>query len=237
MQVHWEPKSLSMERLARDLNLGLEHLVLVDDNPAECAEVAAALPQVTTICLPGQPERYIEAVFRDGLFDSLSVSAEDLRRAELYRQRAEGEELRHSTGSIEDFYRSLDMTVYLAPMTQASLGRAAQMTQKTNQFNATTRRYSEADIAERMAAKDWVTLTARVTDRFGDNGIVCLAMGQVVGSVLEIDSFLMSCRVIGRTIETAVLHRLAAAGRAAGAEAVEGWDPADQAKRARPRRL
>lgn len=223
IQIHWEPKSRSLEGIARDLNLGLEHLVFVDDNPVECAEVAGALPEVTTICLPSQPEGYIEAVFRDGLFDTLSLSAEDLRRAELYRQRAAGERLRQSAGSLEDYYRSLEMTVYLAPVTGTSLARAAQMTQKTNQFNATTRRHTEADIGQRMVARDWTTLTARVTDRFGDNGIVSLSMARVRGPILEIETFLVSCRVIGRTIETAMLHRLVTAARAAGVKAIEGW--------------
>lgn len=222
-QIHWGLKSLSLERIAKELNLDLKHIVFADNNPAECAEVALSLPQVTTITLPSQPERYIEAVFGDGFFDTLSVSAEDKRRAELYRQRADAKQLRQSAGSLTDYYRSLEMTVYLTPVTEVSLPRAAQMTQKTNQFNATTHRYTEADVARRMSAEDWITLTARVTDRFGDNGIVCLAMAQVQGTVLDIETFLMSCRVIGRTVETALLHQLVAAARIAGLEAVEGW--------------
>ncbi len=222
-QIHWEPKSLSLERIAKELNLDLKHMVFADNNAAECAEVALSLPQVTTITLPSQPERYIEAVFGDGFFDTLSVSAEDKRRPELYRQRADAEQLRQSAGSLTDYYRSLEMTVYLAPVTEVSLPRAAQMTQKTSQFNATTHRYTEADMARRMLADDWITLTARLTDRFGDNGIVCLAMAQVQGTVLDIETFLMSCRVIGRTVETALLHQLVAAARTTRLEAVEGW--------------
>lgn len=221
-QIHWEPKSESLKRIASELSLGLEHLVFVDDNPAECAEIANALPQVTTITLPSQPERYVEAVLAEGLFDTLSLSSEDLQRAELYRQRAQGEHLRESAGSLEDYYHSLDMTVYLAPVVDSTLARAAQMTQKTNQFNATTRRFSEADIAARTADDAWVTLTARVTDRFGDNGVVCLAMAQVRDGALDIETFLMSCRVIGRTVETAVLQRLAHIARAAGRTELRG---------------
>lgn len=222
MQIHWEPKSLSLERLARTLDLGLEHMVLVDDDPAECAQVAAALPQVTTITLPKQPERYVEALMRDGWFDSLSLSAEDLRRSNLYRQLAAGERLRQTTGSLEDYYRRLQMTVYLAPVNDASLARAAQLSQKTNQFNTTTRRYTEADIAQRLTSTEWRTVTGRVTDRFGDNGIVCLAMARIRGTVLEIDTFLLSCRVIGRSVETAILHHLATLARAASARTIEG---------------
>ena len=222
-QIHWEPKSLSLKRIADELNIGLEHIVFADDNPAECAEVSQALPEVTTILLPRQPEQFIEAISAEGLFDSLALSAEDLRRAELYRQRAEGEKLRESSGSLEDYYLSLDMTVHLAPVTAASLARASQMTQKTNQFNTTTQRYSEAEISDRMASPDWTTVTARVTDRFGDNGIVCLAMGSVANGSMLIDTFLMSCRVIGRTVETAVLGRLVQAASAEGAKSIEGW--------------
>lgn len=180
-------------------------------------------PQVTTVALPKQPERFVEALFSDGLFDTLTISAEDRQRAELYRRRDAANALRTSARSLEDFYRSLAMTVHLAPLTDATLARAAQMTQKTNQFNATTTRYTEAELATLMAAEDWITLTARVTDRFGDNGIVCLALARIQGAVLEIETLLMSCRVIGRTVETALLAHLVANAKARGLAAVEGW--------------
>lgn len=222
-QVNWGAKSLAIERIAKDLNLGLEHFVFADDSPAECAEVSQTLPQVTTILLPSQPERYIEALLGDGFFDSLAMSAEDKHRAQFYHQRNAASRLQRSTRSLEDFYSSLGMTVHLTPVTEASLPRAAQMTQKTNQFNTTTRRYTESELAKRMAAKDWITLTGRVTDCYGDNGIVCLAMAQVRDSVMDIETFLMSCRVIGRTVETALLHRLVAIALDSDLEAVEGW--------------
>jgi FkbH-like protein len=221
-EIHWEPKSVSLARIAESLNIGLEHIVFVDDNPAECAEVQLAHPSVTAITLPSAPEQFVDAVLCDGFFDSLSYSAEDAARAKLYEQRNAAESLRESAASLEDYLSSLSMTVILGPVSNASVARASQMTQKTNQFNTTTRRYSESEIAVRMQRDDWITLTARVSDRFGDNGIVLLAMAECQGDVFEIDTFLMSCRVIGRTVETAVLHRLCEAAAAAGASAIRG---------------
>ncbi len=207
-QINWKPKSESLVEIAKHLNIGLEHMVVTDDNPAECEQIAAALPMVTTISLPKQPELYVRALLEEGLFDSLNFSAEDQRRRELYRQRAEAETLRAQSDSLEDFYRSLDVEVIFARLDDVSLARAAQLTQKTNQFNVTTFRYSEAQLRQRLADPTWMLITARVRDRFGDNGIVGLMMAQAKQGVLDIDTFLLSCRVIGRTVETAMLGHL-----------------------------
>lgn len=208
VKANWNPKPQSLVAIAEDLNIGLDHMVFVDDNPAECEQVAAALPMVTVIALPKQPERFSETLLKDGWFDKLSLSAEDKRRSELYRQRAEAEALRARCTSLEDFYRSLEMVVIFAPVNEASLARAAQLTQKTNQFNATTIRYSEAQLAARMTDPTWLLTTVQVQDRFGDHGIVGLMLAQTHDDRIDIDTFLLSCRVIGRTIETAMLAYL-----------------------------
>lgn len=208
LQIHWGHKSESLKQIARQLNIGLEHLVFVDDNPAECAEVLRALPMVTTITLPKQPELFVRSLLEDGLFDGLSFSQEDRQRGELYRQREEAELLRERSGSLEDFYRSLEMEVTFAPMDKTSLARSAQLTQKTNQFNLTTIRFSESDLAERAKDPDWVLTTVNVCDRFGDNGIVGFMMARFDSGVLDIETFLLSCRVIGRNVETAMLAYL-----------------------------
>jgi FkbH-like protein len=208
LQIHWGNKSESLKQIARQLNIGLEHLVFVDDNPAECAEVLRALPMVTAIVLPKQPELFVRSLLEDGLFDSLIFSQEDRQRGDLYRLREEAELLRERSGSLEDFYRSLEIEVMFALMDKTSLARSAQLTQKTNQFNVTTIRFSESDLAERSKDPDWLLTTVNVRDRFGDNGIVGFMVARFDSGVLDIETFLLSCRVIGRSIETAMLAYL-----------------------------
>ncbi len=216
LQVHWRSKTESLPEIARRLNLGLEHCAFADDNPVECEEVRRALPMVTVIQLPPQPERYSEVLLKEGLFDTLGLTDEDRRRGELYRQRAEAEALRGDIGSLEDYYRDLKMELSLAPVDRVSLARAAQLTQKTNQFNATTRRYSEAEVQRRTSSANWIVTTVGVRDRFGDNGIVGLVMADRAEGALNLDTFLLSCRVIGRGVETAMLAHLCDRARAAG---------------------
>lgn len=222
MEIHWEPKSDSLKRIAKRLSIGLEHMVFADDNPAECEQVRRDLPMVTVIHLPGRPELYVEALCVAGLFDSLGLSDEDRRRGLLYQQRAQAETVRSASSNIEDYYRDLDMQLSIARVDQASRARAAQLTQKTNQFNLTTIRYSEAELAERMSDPDWLAVTVGVRDRFGDNGIVGVLMVRAVEDRLDIDTFLLSCRVIGRTVETAMLAYLCDAAQERGLKKLGG---------------
>lgn len=222
-ELHWEPKSLSIARIAEKLNLGLRHMVFADDNPAECAEVEQALPAVTVIRLPAQPEKMVDALLSDGLFDALQFSNEDTRRTELYRQRNAAEKLRSEVSSPENYYRSLEMKLHLTNVTANNLARASQMTQKTTQFNTTTRIYSEAELDALRRDANWQTMTMRVIDKFGDNGIVGLMLARRDSAHYHIDTMLMSCRVINRGIETAMLRWLTNRGRTQGMSAIEGW--------------
>jgi FkbH-like protein len=222
IHVNWGPKSSSVRQIAGQLNIGLDHIVVADDNPVECEEIVGQLPMVTAICLPKQPEKYVEALLQEGLFDTLSLSAEDQSRGALYQQRAQAEAMRASTGSIEGFYRSLEMEVTFAPVSGSSLSRAAQLTQKTNQFNVTTIRRSEAELTALLADPDWMLTTVAVRDRFGDNGIVGLLFARIHSGAVEIDTFLLSCRVIGRTVETAMLARLCDEARRRSATVLRG---------------
>lgn len=208
LEINWEPKSASLRRIAEQLSIGLDHIVFVDDNPVEFEEVTGALPMVTGILLPKQPEGFVQALLAEGLFDTLGLSAEDRQRGELYHQRAMAEEMKGQSGSLEDFLRGLEMGVLVTPVGDANLARSAQLTQKTNQFNATTIRYSEAELRKRMADPAWILETVKVTDRFGDHGVVGLVMARAEDRTLDIDTFLMSCRVIGRMVETSMLASL-----------------------------
>ncbi|MBF0215337.1 MAG: HAD family hydrolase, partial [Magnetococcales bacterium] len=209
-EIHWQPKAHSLRAIAEGLNIGLEHLVFVDDNPAECAEVRAALPMVTVIPFPARPERAVEALLEPGWFDTLALSAEDRNRAALYEQRERAEILKATSHSLPDFLRSLEMRVEIRSLSMATLARAAQLTQKTNQFNLTTVRHSEQELLRRLQDPLWRMRTVRVIDRFGDNSVVGVMMARhrIEDESLEVESFLLSCRVIGRTIETAMLADL-----------------------------
>ena len=221
-KVNWSPKSVSIIEIAKELNIGLEHIVFVDDNHAECEQVSLALPLVTVIALPKQPEQYIQAILDGGLFDRLTLSEEDRRRGELYQQRAGAEALREESKSLEEFYRSLEMEVVFAPVDQTTLPRAAQLTQKTNQFNTTTIRYSEPELSAKLEDPSWLLTSVRARDKFGDNGIVGLMIAHVGSGTLEIETFLLSCRVIGRTVETAMLTFLAQQALARNLEGLSG---------------
>ncbi|MBU3998825.1 MAG: HAD-IIIC family phosphatase, partial [Gammaproteobacteria bacterium] len=216
LQIHWNPKSDSIQTIAARLNIGLEHMVFVDDNPAECEQVRRELPMVTVIELPPRPELYVQTLCSQGWFDTLGQSDEDRRRGQLYQQRAMAESARSASTSLEDYYRDLDMQLTLASVDSRSRTRAAQLTQKTNQFNVTTVRYSEAELDARLGDPDHLLVTVGVLDRFGDNGIVGLMMARADASRLAIDTFLLSCRVIGRTVETAMLAYLCEAARQRG---------------------
>ena len=216
LQIHWNPKSDSIQRIATRLNIGLEHMVFVDDNPAECEQVRRELPMVTVIELPRCPEMYVETLCAQGLFDTLSQSDEDRRRGQLYQQRAMAETARSASANLEDYYRDLDMQLTLASVDSRSRARSAQLTQKTNQFNVTTVRYSEAELDARLGDPDDMVVAVGVRDRFGDNGIVGLMMARAQDKRLAIDTFLLSCRVIGRTVETAMLAYLCEAAQQRG---------------------
>ena len=221
IQVGWQPKSQMIETIADELGIGLEHIVLIDDNPVECAEVSRALPMVRTILFPKQPENFAAVLGEEGLFDALQFSEEDRKRAHLYKQRAAAENLRGSVANLEEFYYSLEMEIVIEAVNPRSLARAAQLTQKTNQLNLTTYRYTEADIVERLRDPSWHCCTVTVRDRFGDNGIVGVMFARHQGERLVLDTFLTSCRVIGRTVETAMLAHLCDVARRRGARLIE----------------
>jgi FkbH-like protein len=167
--------------------------------------------------------RYAKAVRDCPLFERLTASAEDRERGGYYREQRERRELASGEASLEDFYYSLAQTVEIAPATRETVARVAQLLQKTNQFNLTTRRHSATDVAGYVEDPAWDVYAAQVRDRFGDNGIVGVCITRRSGEVCEIDTLLLSCRVIGRTVEDAILHFLAERNRARGIRRIEGW--------------
>jgi FkbH-like protein len=209
VEIHWGDKSNSIAAIARKLSIGTDSLVFFDDNPAERAAVEMNLPEVTVIAVPTAPELYLTALREAGCFDQLSISGEDLRRADLYRVENERKTLQKQTPSRESFLASLEMKAEIADVTPLTLGRCAQLLAKTNQFNLTTRRHSEQEVIHLMDGGG-IALSLHLSDRFGDLGIVGLAIA-VPGATAEdweIDSFLLSCRVLGRAAESLLLSVL-----------------------------
>jgi FkbH-like protein len=222
VRINWNDKVRNLREIAGELNIGPDALAFLDDNPAEREWVRSQMPEVAVIELPEDPVNYTRTLRECPHFERLSASEEDRRRTQYYAEQRLRNELRNSTGSLEDFYRSLNMQVEISPVTSKQAPRIAQLTQKTNQFNMTTRRYTEQQIAALIANPCWRVYSLRVADRFGDNGLVGAAVLRVQETTCEIDTFLLSCRVIGRTIETALLAAIAAQARDAGAHKLVG---------------
>jgi FkbH-like protein len=221
VRINWADKAQNLRELARELNIGLDAIAFLDDNPVEREWVQSQAPEVTVIDLPADPLEYARALRDVPYFERLSLSDEDRARGQFYAEQRQRADLQQAAGSIEDFYRSLEMEVDVEPVTAKTIARAAQLTQKTNQFNMTTRRYTEEQLAG-LAPPAWRQYAVRVRDRFGDNGIVGLAMVRRDGAVAELDTLLLSCRVIGRTVETALLSVVAADAASAGARKLVG---------------
>jgi len=222
VRINWNDKAQNLREIASELNIGIDAIAFLDDNPVERKRIRDALPDVHVIEMPASPSDYARALREEPLFERLALSEEDRRRGEYYaaqRRRAEAE---RTATTKEDFYRSLQQEADIAPVNPATLPRVAQLTQKTNQFNLTTRRYTEQQIANLAADSRWRVYSIRVTDRYSDNGLVGAAITQDRDDVCEIDTFLLSCRVIGRTVETALLAHLADAARARGIRRLEG---------------
>lgn len=220
--LNWQDKVTNLQLLAAQLNLGLESFVFVDDSPFECAWVKDQLPEVQVLHLPQDPAEFVRALRELDAFASLAITNDDLRRGQLYREEQQRKIWQHSAGSIEEFYASLEMHAVIRSITPATLARAAQLTQKTNQFNLTTRRYTEIEISALAEHRDSKIYLLSLSDRFGENGLVGVAILVWEGESARIDTFLLSCRVMGRTIETAFLAFLVDCAQAQGARYLVG---------------
>ncbi len=223
LRIDWNDKAQNLREIAAELNIGTDALAFFDDNPVERERVRAELPEVAVIELPRDPLEYAQTLRDCPLFERLTLSEEDFQRGGYYAGQRQRTQLEQSLTTREDFYRALDQEAEIAPVAPATLARVAQLTQKTNQFNLTTRRYTEQQIAAMASRSDWRVLSIRVRDRFGDNGLVGVAITHDSGEVCEIDTFLLSCRVIGRTVESAFLAHLAETARARGICTLRGW--------------
>jgi len=219
MRVNWLPKSENLRSLAAELNLGLDSFVFVDDSPVECAEVEANCPGVLVLRLPveGDFPTFLENVWP---LDQLRVTDEDRLRTESYRQNRERLRHQQSATNFADFLENLELRIDVGPLRPENQARAAQLTQRTNQFNFTTRRRTEGELAQ-LAAEGLECRVVEVKDRFGDYGLVGLVIFGVAGARLVIDTLLLSCRALGRGVEHAMLRALGTVALARGLAQVE----------------
>lgn len=221
--ANWTDKAENLRQIAAQLNIGLDSLVFIDDNPAERARIRESLPMVAVPELPEDPAGYVRCIANAGYFEAAGFTEEDRKRADDYAANNERQTLRESAQSMDDFLRGLQMSVKFGPVTSANLPRVTQLINKTNQFNTTTRRYTSEEVQALAAAPQHLTLQFRLADRFGDNGLVsvmliCQAADD--SSILDIVSWVMSCRVFGRQLEDEAMNIAVEAARSRGARAL-----------------
>ncbi|MEM7344748.1 MAG: amino acid adenylation domain-containing protein, partial [Chloroflexota bacterium] len=208
-QINWQPKSESIKALANELQLGLDSFLFLDDNPLECAEVQANLPDVLTLTLPSNPQDIPHFLAHSWAFDHHQATETDQQRTKLYQQNRQREILREQSLTYGDFLAQLAVQIDIAAMQPSQVNRVAQLTQRVNQFNTTTQRRSETDIQQLIKQPDIEIATVSVQDRFGDYGLVGLLILKFQSNRLVVDTFLLSCRALGRGVEHHMLVYLA----------------------------
>jgi FkbH-like protein len=221
-QANWEPKPDNLRAIARQVNIGLDALVFVDDNPVEREHVRQRLPEVRVIELTDDPSDYPVLLDRAGCFEAAALSLEDAARTELYRANAERERQRETAGDYTSYLASLDQVARTRPFLPGDLDRVTQLVNKSNQWNLTTLRLSRSQVEAMAEAPDRIARTVRLRDRFGDNGLIAVFAAERRGDAFEIDLWLMSCRVLKRGVENHLMNHVVEAARALGAQELRG---------------
>lgn len=209
-QINWDDKATSLKNIATNLNIGIDSLVFFDDNPAEREWVRSQLPALCVLNFPASPDAFPDSIEDSGVFDRLTLTSEDLQRSGFYQAEKKRQEFKGKVEGVEDFLRGLQTKIQLEVLApeSSSFARSVQLLERTNQFNLTTRRHSEADLTA-LLNHGACALAMRVSDRFGEHGIVGLALAMPEkDDGWRIDTFLLSCRVMGRKIESSLLSAL-----------------------------
>lgn len=220
-RINWQDKASNLRELAFELNLGLDTFVMLDDNPVERDWVSEALPEVE-VCPAGDPMEMLRWLATSRRFDTLAITREDALRAKSYAAAEERSRLASQTGNLEEYLANLGMHIEVGCNTEAQVARVAQLTQKTNQFNLTTRRYTESEIQEKIRDPAWRVFWCSCRDRFADEGVIGAALVKIIGGEWQIDTFLMSCRVLGRGVEKAFLGSICNRAHASGTKMMRG---------------
>ena len=216
-QANWSDKATNIQAIAEELSVGLDSIVFLDDNPVERGLVRKLLPQVAVPELPEDPSAYARTLAAGGYFEAVTLAAEDLKRAGFYQDNAKRANLQRQAGGVDAYLASLDMTITFQPFDGKGRARIVQLINKSNQYNLTTRRYTEPEILEAERDPKVFGLQVRLADIFGDNGMISVVICRPAGNeAWEIDTWLMSCRVLGRKVEHMVLRKILEHARAAG---------------------
>jgi len=221
-KANWEPKSDNLRQIAQELNLGVDSIVFVDDNRAEIEIVNQFVPEVSTIWLEGDPSDFAPRLKDSRYFETRTVTAEDLLRASQYKQEADRQQLLQSSTDMDSYLESLDMVGTIRSFNKLDAPRIAQLIAKSNQFNLTTRRRSEAEVLAIAEDPSYSAFTMRLADRFGDHGLISIVIGVIQGRDFVIDTWLMSCRVLKRQVEEEVLNEIFRRAVASGCKRVLG---------------
>jgi FkbH-like protein len=220
-RINWRPKSENLHSLAQELNLGLDSFTLLDDNPVECAEVEANCPEVLVLPLPEDPASWTGFLEHVWAFDRVQVTDEDRQRTLRYQQNRLREQFQATAPTLKDFLAGLQLQITIEPVRPAQVARLSQLTHRTNQFNCTTRRRSEEEIVGLSREPLRQLLAVTVSDRFGDYGLVGASFYRRTLQALEVDTFLLSCRVLGKGVEHRMLAHLGQTARQLGVERVD----------------
>ncbi|MDD6203104.1 MAG: HAD-IIIC family phosphatase [Lachnospiraceae bacterium] len=222
IKANWEPKSKNIEEIARELNILPESMVFVDDNPAEREIVKSQIPG-SAVPEIGTPEQYIRILDHSGFFEVTKLSEDDMHRNEMYQANALRAKQQNSFADYGEYLKSLEMKAQIGPFEPIYMARIAQLTNKSNQFNLTTRRFSQSDIESIAGDPSYLTFYGKLEDKFGDNGVVTVVIGRKEGATLHLELWLMSCRVLKRDMEYAMMDCVVEACQKAGIHTILGY--------------
>lgn len=222
IKANWNPKDKNFKEIAAELNLLPESLVFIDDNPAERAIVAE---RISGVCAPeiGNVENYIRVIDRSGFFEVTNISKDDLKRNEMYQENVQRAKLEASYDNYEEYLLSLEMKGTIRSFEPVYMARIAQLTNKSNQFNLTTKRYTQSEIEETALDDNYLTLYGKLEDKFGDNGVVSVVIGHIKENICHVDLWIMSCRVLKRDMEFAMMDMLTKQCVARGVTEIRGY--------------
>ena len=222
IKANWLPKDQNLSEIAEELDLGLDGFVFIDDNPAERELVKNNLKMVTVPEISG-PEKYVVEIDRCGFFEVTNFSAEDYSRTDQYKARAMAKAVQGEYADYSDYLKSLNMRAVITGFDPLYISRIAQLTNKTNQFNLTTKRCTEEEIRYMYDSDKYVCICGRLVDRFTDNGIVTVVVGEMIESELHIRIWLMSCRVLKRGLEDAIMNEIVKRSEKIGIKTIKGY--------------
>jgi FkbH-like protein len=224
LRINWSDKISNMKEIAEELNIGLDSIVYIDDDPINREVMNRALPDVLTIDLPKDPSLYVARLGSINDFNVLAITEEDIKRGQMYSQQRIRTQLEKTASNLDDFLSQLGIRIKIKKADQFSIPRISQLILKTNQFNLTTRRYQEEDIKKFAQDKNMLIGCAQVEDKFGDNGITgaFIVRKDNNSSEWDIDTFLLSCRILGRGVEDAIMSFILNEAKKEGVAKIKG---------------